>query len=218
MIPTRGTLCSNLWVKLLPQSPPASPARTRTMLSALFVDPQPSQTCCKSPMRPLAQTPRHPARVGGGEGGAKVAQRGKLKSVTTNSWADELAAYCCSSADAPTGAASSSSDVVIELGTAAAVEQDSQTRMPAAITQRLYAAPACSGHQPCQLLAAAVGAEGRVGPASVDAPSTRVAPASDQSAAPTPVPAPAACSDPDSDQAQALDSDPAVEVNPDANI
>ena len=39
-----------------------SPARTRTMLSALFADQQPSQTFCKIPIRPLAKTPRQKVR------------------------------------------------------------------------------------------------------------------------------------------------------------
>ena len=45
-----------------PSRPPMSPARTRTMLSALFADQQPSQTFCKAPIRPLAKTPRQKVR------------------------------------------------------------------------------------------------------------------------------------------------------------
>ena len=53
--------------------------------------------------------------------------------------ADALAAYCCSSADAPTGA--ESSDVVVELDKTAAVEQNLQQRLrSSACMQRLHAA------------------------------------------------------------------------------
>ena len=72
---------------------PASPARTRTMLSALFANQQLSQTCCESPMRPLAKTRRQKARGSPApcgiaprpRGGAKVAQRGRLTSAPTAS-------------------------------------------------------------------------------------------------------------------------------------
>ena len=103
----------SFWLKLLSQSPPVSPARTRTMLSALFAGQQPSETFCKSPIRPLAKTPRQKVRGSSAprecgiaprsRGGARVAQcknRGTLKSVRATSGASRPLASTASTPDA----------------------------------------------------------------------------------------------------------------------